>query len=193
MTSPTSIHPLSQDQVPLINQTILDLLEKQAIQLEVQQTPGFYSSMFVIPKKDGGIHPIFNLKRLNQYPHAPQFKMDTLREVSLMIHRNDYLISIDLSDAFLHIGLHPESRRFLRLKWNGQVYQYRTIAFGLASSPYVFKKVCKPILEHLRSQGIKISAYLDDWLLVADNKELALQQSQMVVSLLQQLGRVKNS
>jgi hypothetical protein len=182
--------------VPLINQTIQELLEKQAIEPvspeEVQQSPGFYSSMFVIPKKDGGIRPIFNLKRLNQYLHAPHFKMDTLREVSLMIHRNDYLVSIDLSDAFLHIGLHSESRRFLRLKWNGQVYQYRTIAFGLASSPFVFTKVCRPILEHLRSQGIRISAYLDDWLLVAGSKELALQQSQRVVSLLQQLGWIVN-
>ncbi|CEP08889.1 hypothetical protein [Parasitella parasitica] len=196
-TTPTSIHPLSQDQVPLINQTIQDLLDKQAIELvsqeEVQQTPGFYSSMFFIPKKDGGIRPVFNLKRLNQYlHHAPHFKMETLREVSLMIHRNDYLVSIDLSDAFLHIGPHPESRRFLRLKWNGQIYQYRTIAFGLASSPYIFTKVYRPILEHLRSQGIRISAYLDDWLLVADNKELALQQSQMVVSLLRQLGWLVN-
>ncbi|CEP10739.1 hypothetical protein [Parasitella parasitica] len=112
----------------------------------------------------------------------------TLREVLLMIHRNAYLVPINLSDAFLHIGLHSESRRFLRLKWNDQVYQYRTIAFGLSSSPFVFIKVCRPILEHLRSQGIRISAYLDDWLLVADSKELALQQSQMVVSLLQKLG-----
>ncbi|KAG1065060.1 hypothetical protein G6F42_026895 [Rhizopus arrhizus] len=115
--------------------------------------------MFVIPKKDGGIRPVFNLKRLNQYLHAPHFKMDTLREVSLMIRRNDYLVSIDLSDAFLHIGLHSESRRFLRLNWKGKVYQYRTIAFGLASSPYIFTKVCRPILEYLRSQGIRVSAY----------------------------------
>jgi hypothetical protein len=88
--------------------------------------------------------------------------METIREVSQMTDPNDYLVSIDLSDAFLHIGLQQDSRRFLRLKWKDQMYQYRTVPFGLASSSYVFTKVCRPILEHFRSKGVKLSAYLDD-------------------------------
>jgi hypothetical protein len=148
--------------------------------------------MFVIPKKNGGIRPVFNLKKLNQYLEAPHFKMETIREVSQMIDPNDYLVSIDLSDAFLHIGLHQDSRRFLRLKWKDQVYQYRTAPFGLASSPYVFTKVCRPVLEHFRSKGVKLSAYLDDWILAAPTKQLATQQAQEVVSLLQKLGWIVN-
>jgi hypothetical protein len=148
--------------------------------------------MFVIPKKKGGVRSVFNLKKLNQYLEAPHFKMETIKEVSQMISPNDYLVSIDLSDAFLHIGLHQDSRRFLRLKWKGQIYQYCTTAFGLASSPYVFTKVCRPILEHFRSQGYKISAYLDDWILAASSRQLAIQQAQAVVTLLQQLGWLVN-
>ncbi|KAG0733819.1 hypothetical protein G6F22_016801 [Rhizopus arrhizus] len=148
--------------------------------------------MFVIPKKNGGVRPVFNLKKLNQYSEAPHFKMETIREVSQMIKPNDYLVSIDLSDAFLHIALHPDSRRFLRLKWKNQVYQYCTTPFGLASGPFVFTKVCRPILEHFRSQGFRISAYLDDLILAASTKQLAIQQVQAVVALLQQLGWMAN-
>lgn len=195
-TTPTSITPFSAEQAHLIDQAIQDLLGKAAIEKvspqQVQEIPGYYSSMFVIPKKNGGVRPVFNLKRLNQYLEAPHFKMETIKEVSLMIKPKDYLVSIDLSDAFLHIGLHPASRRFLRLKWKDQVYQYCTTAFGLASSPFVFTKVCRPILEHLRSQGIRISAYLDDWLLIANSKQLALQQAQTVITLLQRLGWLVN-
>jgi hypothetical protein len=118
--------------------------------------------------------------------------MDTIKEAARMIQPNDYLVSIDLSDAFLHVGLHPDSRKFLRLKWKGQVYQYCTTAFGLATSPFVFTKVCKPILEYFRSQGFQISAYLDDWILAADTKDLAQQQVNTVVTLLQQLGWLVN-
>lgn len=172
------------------------MLQKSAIETvstqQVQDIPSFYSSMFVIPKKNGGVRPVFNHKQLNQYVEAPHFKMETIREVSQMIKPKDYLVSIYLSDAFLHIELHQDSRHYLRFKWKDQVYQYRTTAFGLSSSPYVFTKVCRPILEHLRSQGIRISAYLDDWLLLADSKQLAIQQAQMVVSLLQDLGWLIN-
>ncbi|KAG2228482.1 hypothetical protein INT48_008098, partial [Thamnidium elegans] len=195
-TTPTPIIPFSDEQSHLIDQAIQDLLQKEAIEKvspqQSQLVPGFYSSMFVIPKKNGGVRPVFNLKKLNQYLDAPHFKMETIREVSLMVNPNDYLVSIDLSDAFLHVGLHPDSRRFLRLKWKNQVYQYCTTAFGLSSSPFVFTKVCRPILEHFRSQGYKISAYLDDWILAASSKELAMQQVQQVVDLLQHLGWIVN-
>ncbi|EIE90040.1 hypothetical protein RO3G_14751 [Rhizopus delemar RA 99-880] len=73
-----------------------------------------------------------------------------------------------------------------------QVYQYCTISFGLASSPFVFTKVCRPILEHFYSQSFRISAYLDDWILAASTKQLAIQQVLAVVALLQQLGWMVN-
>lgn len=191
-TKPAAILPFSQEQTLLIDKSIQDLLDKAAVELvspeEVHNCPGFYSSMFVIPKKNGGIRPVFNLKNLNQYLDAPHFKMETIREVSNMINRNDYLTSIDLSDAFLHIPLHIDSRRYLRFKWKSQVYQYSTTAFGLSSVPYVFSKICRPILNWARSQGIKLSAYLDDWILAAPTKQLAAQQSQLVVNQLRQLG-----
>ncbi|EPB81004.1 hypothetical protein HMPREF1544_12304, partial [Mucor circinelloides 1006PhL] len=93
--------------------------------------------MFVIPKKNGGVRPAFNLKHLNQYLDAPDFKMKAFKE--------------------------------------SQVHQYCTLAFGLASGPFVLTKVCKPILEHLRSQGFRISAYLNDWFLITELIRLAHQ------------------
>ncbi|CEP18601.1 hypothetical protein [Parasitella parasitica] len=63
--------------------------------------------MFVTPKKKNKfVRPVFNLEQLNQYLVTTHFKMETIREVSLMINPEDYSVSIDLSDAFLHIGLH---------------------------------------------------------------------------------------
>ncbi|KAI7880022.1 uncharacterized protein EV154DRAFT_540117 [Mucor mucedo] len=41
-------------------------------------TPGFYSTIFVIPKKTGSLRPVLNLKQLNQYMQAPHFKMEPL-------------------------------------------------------------------------------------------------------------------
>ncbi|KAG1148991.1 hypothetical protein G6F37_011502 [Rhizopus arrhizus] len=49
-----------------------------------------------------------------------------------------------------------------------------------------------PILEHFRSQGFRISAYLDDWILAASTKQLAIQQVQAVVAPPQQVGWMVN-
>ncbi|KAG1143740.1 hypothetical protein G6F37_008046 [Rhizopus arrhizus] len=68
-TSPVPIIPYSIEQQQMIDKAIQDVLLKSAIEpvttKEAQQTPGFYSSIFAIPKKNGGIRPAFNLKRLN--------------------------------------------------------------------------------------------------------------------------------
>ena len=38
--------------------------------------PSFFSRMFVVPKKSGGVRPIIDLKILNQYMKPNQFKME---------------------------------------------------------------------------------------------------------------------
>ena len=40
--------------------------------------------------------------------------MSTLKDVSQTIRQDDWSITVDLKDAFLHIPIHSEYRRFLR-------------------------------------------------------------------------------
>uniref|UniRef100_A0A1X7SEK6 Reverse transcriptase domain-containing protein n=1 Tax=Amphimedon queenslandica TaxID=400682 RepID=A0A1X7SEK6_AMPQE len=59
---------LKQHQQELVSQEITELISKGAIS-ELQTTPelgnGFFSTLFLVPKKDGGQRPVINLKRLN--------------------------------------------------------------------------------------------------------------------------------
>ena len=64
---------------------------------------GFYSNVFVVPKHTGGLHPILNLKQLNHYIYIPKFKVPTIRHVQQLIQCADYVFSIDVKDAYLHI------------------------------------------------------------------------------------------
>ena len=58
---------LARDQKQAMEAEIQSLLEKQAIvRLTPPLSPGFYSSVFVVPKKDGGWRPIINLRELNR-------------------------------------------------------------------------------------------------------------------------------
>ena len=58
--------PLEQS---LIQEEIQNMLQKGAItELNPKEASaaGFYSSLFLVPKKDGGMRPVINLKRLNE-------------------------------------------------------------------------------------------------------------------------------
>ncbi|KAG1371925.1 hypothetical protein G6F61_011496 [Rhizopus arrhizus] len=191
---PRPIAPFNQSQDQLLSSEIHQLLSKGAIESVNPQdpSPGFYSSMFVIPKRNGGHRPVFNLKNLNQYLTAPHFKMETIQDVTRMLKANDWLTSIDLSDAFLHIPVDPTSRRYLRFHWKGQSYQFCTTPFGLSLVPWLFTKITRPILEWARSLNIRISAYLDDWIIVADSPEQSIHHTNVVLQKLRCLGWLGN-
>ena len=114
--------------------------------------------------------------------------METIKSVCNMLQKNDYLTSIDLADAFLHILIHPSHRKYLQFQWHGRQYQFRVLPFGLSLSPLVFTKVLKPVLRWARRRGIRISAYLDDLIIVAKTKELSREHTRLVHAKLVELG-----
>ena len=96
---------------PVIQKEVDELLAKGAIEPS-SGGAGFYSSVFVLPKRTGGLRPILNLKHFNHYMHIPSFKMPTLKTVWQLIQQGDYAFSIDLQDAYLHVPIVKHHRQF---------------------------------------------------------------------------------
>ena len=105
--SPSSIHGLA------LTAAVSDLLAKEAIEL-APPPPGFYSRLFVTPKVTGGWHPVIDLSRLKGFVDVSHFHMETTQTVLQSLREGDWLVSLDLQDAYLQVPVHPSSRRYLR-------------------------------------------------------------------------------
>jgi len=114
--------------------------------------------------------------------------METIQNVVRLLKRNDFLTSIDLRDAFLHVPMHRSSRCFLQFQWKNQLYQFKVLPFGLSLAPLIFTKILRPLLRWARTKGIRISAYLDDLIIAAATKELSRKHTKMVWDKLASLG-----
>ena len=99
---------LSKDQHPIFLEEIYQMLAKGAIKEIVDSSPGFYSTFFIVPKKDCRWRPVLNLKKLNLYIKAKTFKMITPQKVLQFLEQGDWLASIDLKDAYFHIPIFPK-------------------------------------------------------------------------------------
>lgn len=170
------------------------MLEKQAIErvTKSHSLKGYFSRLFLVPKKAGGWRPIIDLSHLNRSILAPHFKMETLDKVRLSLHQGDWVTSLDLKDAYFHILIHPRSRRYLRFLFEGVVYQFRALPFGLCTAPYVFTRVVKSVLRYIHQRGVRLHAYLDDWLQPARSQELAWTHMQVVLQETLRLGFIPN-
>ena len=167
------------------------LLSKKAVQI-VSTTVGEYvSSYFAVPKprKLDQFRPILNLKYFNKVVKKYKFKMETLSSVRDWIKPGAYVIGLDLRDAFLHIPMNEDSRKYLRFRWLGQLYEWIVLPFGLTCSPRVITKVLKPVVAFLRSTwGILISIYIDDIIIQHTDPSQCSLHAQLVALLFNSLG-----
>ena len=134
---------------------------------------GFYSRLFLVPKKTGDLRPVIDLSTLNRHMVVPHFKMETQGSVRSAIRSQEWTVSIDIRDAYLHVLMHQAVRKYLRFVVNKKVYQFTCLPFSLATSPREFTKLLRPVVSLLRQQGVKLHVYLDDWLIRADTPEQA--------------------
>ncbi|KAL2079594.1 hypothetical protein ACEWY4_025338 [Coilia grayii] len=112
--------------------------------------------------------------------------------LSRSVQRNDWFTSIDLKDAFHHIGIYPPHRKFLRFAYQDKCYEFTVLPFGLALSPRVFCLCVDAGLAPLRLMGIRILTYLDDWLVLGRSKDQVLRDTHRVHTHLTSLGFMVN-
>ena len=185
---------VNQKQMPFLLAEVDTLLEKGAIEIvpKNQIREGFYSTFFLVQKKNGEMRPIINLKPLNRYMVKQHFKMDTLAKVLNLVKPGDYAISFDLKDAYLHIPIHETNKKFLRFCINQKCYQFTTLCFGPTQAPRVFTKIITVVAAYLRMQNVRLASYLDDWLVVNIMRKMLLSDREKTLNLLVQLGFIIN-
>lgn len=92
------------------------------------------------------MRPILDLKALNCFVRVQKFLMESIRMVVASLHQGDFLASIDIKDAYLHIPIWVQHQRFLCFSVREEHYQFVTLPFGLSSAPWFFTKVLAPVL-----------------------------------------------
>ena len=112
------------------------MLEKGAIErVSDPSSLGWYSLIFLKPKKNGDLRPIIDLSGLNKYIKTPSFKMESAQSVKSVLTKNQWLASIDMSDAYFHIAVRKSFRKYLRFATDGEVWQFKAMPFGLSVAP----------------------------------------------------------
>ena len=185
-------NPKSSKEFQAIKQEVNSLLSKGAIKQIPKSQAKFVSRLFTVPKKSGGLRPVINLKPLNQFLHLQTFKMEGLPDLKVLIEPNDFMITIDLSDAYMTLPIEEESRNYLCFQFQDQMFQFCVLPFGLNDAPRAFTKTLKPPVGTLRSLGFKLVVYLDDIILAASTRDLCIYQGQILIKTLENLGFVIN-
>ena len=173
---------------------VAELLGKSAVEPVPpgQERDGFYSTYFLVEKKDGSQRPILNLKFFNRFLRKRTFKMETLQSVISILQPGCWMASVDLKDAYFHIPVAREHRKYLRFKINGVCYQFCVTPFGLSPAPMLFTKVLLVLIAWLRLRGVRLHAYLDDIIILGDSPREVQEALEMTVQVFTSAGFIIN-
>ena len=122
------------------------------------------------------------------------FNLCTAHEVGRVVTRRSHFAKFDLRDGFWSVPVAARSRHHLMVRHpaTGQLLRCTSLPFGYARSPEHFCRVTEAVAQLFRRRvagmGIHIFVFVDDYLVVADNRELTATGMQMFRSLLDELG-----
>ena len=134
---------------------------------------------------------IWDGRHVNQYLPKVTFHMETLqREGRALFERSAWGGTCDLSSAYHHVEMHPDSLPFLGFEWGGEYFRFTVLPFGLSTAPWLFTKVFGHCARFLRSPGLSLGilSYLDDVIFAALTARGALGAAQVILSVLRRFG-----
>ena len=176
-----------------INREIEEMISEKVIKAVAKTPNQLVSNLFARPKKDEErVRPILNLRPLNREVGYQHFKMDSLESIKNSLRPSVWMVKIDLKSAFWHLPIWEEHKQLLRFNWEGTLYQMEVLPFGLGSAPRIWTKIMKAPIGFLRKLGMQIAIYLDDMLIVSNSLMESVQDRDIVMFFLEQLGLVVN-
>ena len=85
-----------------------------------------------------------------------------------------WAVSLDLQDAYYHVAVDTRYTKYLRFTYDGEIFEFQVLPFGLSTTPRTFTPLVRAVGAYLKTLGINVFQYLDDWLVVGETYQLAL-------------------
>ncbi len=164
-----------------IDSEISLLLHSGAIK-QCDKRPLCVSPISCVPKKNSSFRLITDLREVNQCCTEIHFQYENIETTLQSINQGDNLVTFDVKNGFQHVPVCEEQQTFLGFCWRNIYYCWQVLPFGLSLSPYFFHKCIREAVKHLRLLGLRVSAYVDDFIqsdkldVIISARDLALKE-----------------
>ena len=148
------------------------------------------SPTFIIPKKNGTVRFITDLRQVNKKIVRKPFPIPKISDVMQKLEGFQYATALDLNMGYYHIRLDPDAQKICTLILPWGKYKYLRLPMGLSGSPDIFQDRMTNLVGDLEYAR----AYLDDLLcLTCSTFEDHLEKLDVILNRLNKSGLKVNA
>ena len=137
-------------------------------------------------KKNGEVRPCADLREINKISRWEAHPLPNLSECIVSLKGSKLFTSLDLNKGFMQLFLDEESSNKCSFPFDGTLWKFHRVPFGLKSAPGWFQLQMNTVLSGFTPEEVLI--YLDDFLLHSPNLESHLELLEKVLQRLQTFG-----
>ena len=175
---------------PSLDPYIEDMAKKGVI--ETCQKPLFLAKFFGVPKPEGALRLVTDLSQLNKHIILRRFKFPSLKTLRSSLPEGCWMAKVDLKEAYWHVPVNVSFRPYLAFFWKGKFLQFKVLPFGLSIAPIVFAALMRFPVKEMERRNLKVSNYLDDFLIWEKSKEDCIWSVKSLIEILSKLGLLIN-
>jgi hypothetical protein len=168
-----------------------ELIEKMLKQKVIEEVGEgrvrYFNHTFLLKKSDGSFRFVLDAKLLNQYLMLPHYKNEDIRTVLDLLQPGDLMVKFDLESAYHQIAMTEEAASYPGFAVGARYFRFLALPFGLATAPFLFTKIMKPVVTWIRSKWRGVM-YLDDGIVLFRRVEEAEKGIKEIVEMLMSLN-----
>ena len=113
-----------------------------------------------------------------------------------MFNKEDFLFKFDQKSGYHHLNIFEPHQKYLGFTWREgketSYFVFTVLPFGLATACYAFTKLMRPLVRFWRGRGQRLILYLDDGIVAAKGREVAILESEQVQRDISRAGLITN-
>ena len=94
------------------------------------------------------------------------------------------MVTPDTKNGFFHIPIHADFQTYFGFQWQGAFYVWNVLLFHWNCSPYFFSKTLQPVVSFPRSCNVRMSLFVDDFLICVESSKIQDHKHTVIQTLL---------